>query len=44
MAEDDIVSVVNANEHECGQIPGDSGQQEGLECYNPWGHKESDMI
>ena len=30
------------NEHESEQIQGDSEGQGGLECYSPWGLKESD--
>ena len=29
--------------HEFEKTPGDSGGQRSLECYSPWGHKESDM-
>ena len=32
------------NGHEFEQTLGDSEGQESLECYSPWGHKESDMI
>ena len=31
------------NEHEFGQILGDGEGQGSLECYSPWGCKESDM-
>ena len=31
------------NGHELGQTPGDSEGQGGWGCYNPWGHKKSDM-
>ena len=30
------------NGHELEQTLGDSGGQRSLECYSPWGHKESD--
>ena len=30
------------NGHELGQTPGDGGEQGGLVCCSPWGHKESD--
>ena len=30
------------NRHELGQTPGDGEGQGSLECYSPWGHKESD--
>ena len=29
--------------HAFEQTPGDGEGQEGLACYSPWGHKESDM-
>ena len=29
--------------HKLGQTLGDGEGQGGLECYNPWDHKESDM-
>ena len=29
--------------HEFGQAPGDGKGQGGLECFSPWGRKESDM-
>ena len=32
------------NEHELGPTRGDGERQEGLACYSPWGHKESDTI
>ena len=31
------------NGHKLGQTPGDGEGQGGLECYNPWDRKESDM-
>ena len=31
-----------SNEHELGQTLGHGDGQGGLECYSPWGHKESD--
>ena len=30
------------NDHESEQAPGAGDGQRGLECFNPWGHKESD--
>ena len=30
------------SEYELGQTPRDGEGQEGLECYSPWGSKESD--
>ena len=30
-----------SNEPELGQAPGDGEGQGGLECYSPWGRKES---
>ena len=32
------------NGHEFEQTLGDSEGRRNPECYNPWGHKESDMI
>ena len=31
------------NGHELEQTAGDSGEERGLACCNPWGCKESDM-
>ena len=45
MAEDEIVGwhhQLSALEFE--KTLGDSGGQRSLECYSPWGHKESDRI
>ena len=36
----DINSIINGHEFE--QTLGDSEGQGSLECYSPWGHKESD--
>ena len=44
MTEDKLVGWhYRLNGHELGQTPGESRGQGGLACYNPWGHKESDM-
>ena len=44
VSEDDMVRWDHwCNGHDLGQTSGDSEGQEGLECCNPWGHKELDM-
>ena len=42
--EDEMVGWYHRfNGREFKQTLGDSGGERSLECYNPWGHKESDM-
>ena len=43
MTEDERVAWHHQlNGHECEQALGDGEGQGSLECYSPWGHKESD--
>ena len=43
MTEDEMVGWHHQLDgHEIEQALGDSGGQRSLECYSPWGHKESD--
>ena len=44
MTEDEIVGWhCLLNGHEFEEAPGTGDGQGSLACYNPWGHKESDM-
>ena len=44
VAEDEMVGRHHRlNGHESEQAPGDGEGQGSLQCYSPWGHKESDM-
>ena len=44
MTEDEMVGWDHRfNGHEFEQAPGDSGGQESLVCFSPWGSKEQDM-
>ena len=44
MAEDEMVGWHHQlNGHEFEQAPGVADGQEGLACWDSWGHKESDM-
>ena len=43
MTEDEMVGWYHQlSGHESEQTPGDSGGQRSLDCYSPWGCKESD--
>ena len=44
MTEDEMVGWdYRPDGHEFEQVLGVSGGQGSLECFSPWGHKESDM-
>ena len=44
MTKDEMVRQLHQhNGHEFEQTPGDSEGQGSLECYSPWGRKESHM-
>ena len=44
MTEDEMVGWHHEpSGHEFEQAPGDGKGEGSLACYNPWGHKESDM-
>ena len=45
VTEDEMVGWhYRLNGHEFEQTPGDGEGHGSLECYSPWGHKESDVI